>query len=179
MKQESVGLSEQTAIRWIHLPGAEVEISVEPVTHVDYEAFARQTGHHLPHHPSKAGDAATGLSAHDAEDYANWLSEQGAWQYRLPTLEEMHALAQLEEGQSDWLGWPATRSEQPSLDHECLDEWIAGSSSERSPGRNPLHAVTHPLWLINDSGPMPCAEIADVPYWFVTFRLVRQPKSHH
>lgn len=164
-------------MQWIHIPGTEIEISLEPVAHKDYEAFARQTGHHLPHHPSKAGDAATGLSAHDAEDYARWLSEKESWLYRLPTLDEMCKLAQLEAGQADWLGWPAEEPEHPSPDQDCLDEWIAGSPIRGGLNGNPLHPVTHPLWLISDNSRVPYAEIADVPYWFVTFRLVRQSKS--
>jgi hypothetical protein len=164
-------------MHWIHIPGTEIEISTEPVTFQDYEVFARQTGHHLPHHSGKAGEAATGVSAHDAEDYARWLSEKESWQYRLPTLDEMCKLAHLEAGQADWLGWPAAGSEHPSPDQDCLEEWIAGSPVRRGVSGDLLHPVTHPLWLIGNHGRVPCAEIADVPYWFVTFRLVRQAKN--
>lgn len=165
-------------MEWIHIPGTEIEISAEPVAHADYEAFARQTGHHLPHHPGSSGSPATGVSAHDAEDYAAWLSEKGPWRYRLPTLDEMCWLARYEAGQNDWLGWPESGPDDLPLDRDCLEEWLAGSPIRRGHNGNPLHPITHPQWLTADSGRVPYAEITDAPHWFVTFRLVRQPKSH-
>ncbi len=164
-------------MQWLPLPGTDSEISREPVTHKDYEAFARQFGHHVPLHPARANDAVTGVAARDAQAYAAWLSEKGPWRYRLPTVDELHQLAQQQADRIDWVGWPAAEFDSPAVDQDCLDEWIAYSPGRQKSPDNHLHPVVHPLWLVGEHKRVPSAEVADAPHRYVTFRLVRQPKT--
>ena len=167
---------EQNVIKWMRLPGTTVEISTTPVTWADYAPFAQATGRCLPRERGAPVNPVTGVSAKDAEAFAEWLSQREGQHYRLPTLEEMHALA----GQApNGLGlWPCcSRNSRQVWRHaqDCLSEWLDCSPGWTG-GQNQLNCIVHPAWFLNNHHTVTHGALADSGHSFVTFRLVRIEK---
>lgn len=157
----------------MRLPGTTVEISTTPVTWADYVRFARETGRRVPKRRGAATNPVTGVSAADSHAFAEWLSQREGQHYRLPTLEEMHALAgQVPNGSGLWPCCSGNSRQVLRQAQDCLSEWLNCSPAVAN-GHNPMNCIAHPVWLLNNHHTVTHGALADSGYSFVTFRLVR------
>ncbi len=157
----------------MRLPGTPVEISAAPVTWADYARFARETGRQVPKRRGAATNPVTEVSAADAQAFAGWLSRREGQHYRLPTLEETHALAgQARNGSGLWPCCSGNRRQVLRQPQDCLSEWLDCSPSAAN-GYNPMNCIVYPAWLLANHRTTPQGALADRGHSFVTFRLVR------
>ncbi len=164
---------EEESMEWIKLADSSVEITLMPVSWADYVSFVRESGRQMPSFRGARKDAVTGVSAKEANAFAEWLSRRDGQRYRLPTLDEMKALAdQAQDGLSIWPCWAQGRPGMRRLALDCLSEWL-NCVPEKAAAGNHLHCMIHPPWLRNNHGTAGRGALTDGGYPFMTFRLVR------
>ncbi len=163
---------EDESVKWIKLADSSVEITILPISWADYACFVRETGRRMPSLRGARKDAITGVSAKEANAFAEWLSQRDGQRYRLPTLDEMRALA--DQARNGFNIWPCWSQGKPGMRRhalDCLSEWLNCVPEEAAVG-NHLHCMIHPPWLRDNHGTAGRGALTDGSYPFVTFRLV-------
>jgi formylglycine-generating enzyme required for sulfatase activity len=159
-------------MKWMQLTGSNVEISTAPVIWADYARFASETGRRVPKRRGAATNPVTDVSAADAHAFAEWLSRREGQHYRLPTLEEVHALAgQAPNGSGLWPRCSEDRYQVWRQAQDRLSEWLDCSPAVVN-GDNPMNCIVHPAWLLNNHHTVTHGALANSGHSFVTFRLV-------
>ena len=158
---------------WLRLPGRQIEIAVAPVSRADYARFVQETRNPIPPRTGAATSAVTWVSAEEACAFAAWLSKCDVYRYRLPTLDDMLALAAVvREGGS--VGTkpvnlrPTVAEDGPSPPSEWLQ-----CVPDCGDGRLGLHCVANVSWLCRAGRASTRGALSEGRYSFVTFRLVR------
>ncbi len=158
---------------WLELPERSIEIGLTPVPRGEYARFEQETKRGQSLRSEKARGPVTGVSVADASAFAEWLSQHDGHGYRLPTLDDMRALAARL--------WPVSGvTERPgnlqrgmvSGDRDLLSEWLT-CVPDHSNGQNRLRCLTSLLWFRSRDNAGARAALADSRYSFVTFRMVR------
>jgi len=146
-------------------------VNTRPVSRKEYESFTRETGRPNPPGSAVSDSSVTGVSASDARAFADWLSRRSGRRYRLPTLDEMRALAEsARNGLNLTPCWPTRNCLARPCAHDCLSEWLDDDSAGAG---GPLRPITHPAWLVTQPS-KPCrGALTDQGYSFVTFRLAQ------
>lgn len=158
---------------WLSLPEREVEISLAPVDRASYLRFAQETGRPVPPRSGSPASPVTQVSAAEALAFAAWLSQQDNCTYRLPSLDDMLALAnygchgeQTGDALADLLESMVTDDRRP------LSEWLCCVLNQGD-GRADLRCVANPSWLRKGRRTSTRGALREGRYAFVTFRLVR------
>ena len=158
---------------WLRIPEREVEISLAPVDRASYVRFTQKTGRPVPPRSSSSASPVTQVSAAEALAFAAWLSQQDNCTYRLPTLDDLFALA--DHARSGWQtgGAPAGEGEDMARDdRRPLSEWLHCVLSQGD-GHADLRCVANPSWLRKSRRTSTRGALREGRYAFVTFRLVR------
>lgn len=96
-----------------------------------------------------------------------------AYDYRLPTLDDMLALA--DHAHHGWQAGDTPIDLQQGVvtdDRRPLSEWLQ-CVSDHGDGRAGLRCVANPSWLRREGGASTRGALSEGRYSFVTFRLVR------
>lgn len=160
-------------MNWLRLPERDVEISLTPVDRASYLRFAQETGCPIAPRSGSSASPVTQVSAAEACAFAAWLSRHDNYTYRLPTLDDMLALA--DHALSSWQtgGAPAGAGEDVVRDQRRpLSEWLHCVLSQGD-GRADLRCVANPSWLRKGRRTSTRGALREGRYAFVTFRLVR------
>ena len=158
---------------WLELPERRVEITIAPVDRASYLRFARETGRPVPPRSGSPTSPVTQVSAEEACVFAAWLSQRDSYDYRLPTLDDLLALADLEPDVGTAGNRPVYLHKNGATDdRRPLSEWLQCVPDHRD-GRSGLRCVANPSWLRSNGGPSMRGALSEGRYSFVTFRLVR------
>lgn len=158
---------------WLELPERSIEIGLTPVARGEYARFEQETKREQSLRSGTARDPVTGVTVADASAYAEWLSQHDGHHYRLPTLDDMRALAarlRRASGITDRSG--NLQRGMVSEDRDPLSEWLA-CVPEHGNGQNRLRCLTNLSWCRSRDNAGARAALADSRYSFVTFRMVR------
>jgi len=159
-------------MEWVKLPELSIEIGATPVTWQDYAEFAQSIKHPMLAQSRSPQLPLTGFSAREATAYAQWLSHQWGFTFRLPRLEEMQALAiRVRHGLNIWRCWSRTKHGVRRRADRCLSEWLDCIPGWTT-GREDLQCITLPIWLLEEHDSPQHGALSDRGYSFVTFRLV-------
>ena len=90
-------------------------ISKNEITLAGYDVFAKSSGRNIPNPKQKNRDKfpANFVSWKDADDYANWLTQQTGVKYRLPSESEWEYIASTGKKSTFWWGY----DEEPKKAH--------------------------------------------------------------
>jgi len=122
----------------------------------------------MPPRYGLATSPVTGVSAEEARDFAVWLSEQDRYDYRLPTLEDILALAdRAHDGWQVPAGGIRLQRNVGTDDLRFMSEWLQCVPKHPNSGSG-LRCIANPAWRAGIRG-----AVSDGRYSFVTFRLVR------
>jgi len=158
---------------WLRLPERQIEIAVAPVSRADYARFAQETRSPIPPRAGAVTSPVTQVSAEEAGAFAAWLSQRDSYDYRLPTLDDMLALADHTHNGGSAENKPVDlRQGAVTDDRRPLSEWLYCVPDHGSGGTG-LRCVANPSWLRRDGGASVRGALSEGRYSFVTFRLVR------
>ena len=158
---------------WLRLPERQIEIAVAPVSRADYARFAQETRSPTPPRAGPVTDPVTRVSAEEAGAFAAWLSQRDVYRYRLPTLDDMLALAGVVHEGGSVGNQPIHLRPTVAEDGPCpLSEWLQ-CVPDCGDGRLGLHCVANVSWLCRAGRAGTRGALSEGRYSFVTFRLVR------
>jgi len=158
---------------WLKLPEREVEISVAPVDRASYLRFAQETGRPVPSRSGSPASPVTQVSAAEACAFAAWLSQRDNCTYRLPTLDDLLALAdRARHGAQTGDALADLRESMVTDVRRPMSEWLHCVLNQGD-GRAGLRCIANPSWLRNERGTSTRGALSEGHYAFVTFRLVR------
>ncbi len=164
--------------------GTHAVFSAQPVTRESYKRFLADTGRPVPRALTQPGSPTrpvTYVSQLDALAYCRWLGQRDGRPYRLPTIDELQALAEesAQHGVNSDI-WAHEHGDRPEvvggLKPIWLCEWTQETEVIERPGSAPrtLGSIFYPPWLRegNMPGHAQAHVAADEGYSFITFRVV-------
>jgi hypothetical protein len=168
----------------LHTRDVNVALATRPVTRQEFKAYLAASDRSVPA-PLAHGDSPTApvtyVSQVDAADYCRWLGTQQGRSFRLPTMAELHELADdiTREGINPEV-WPHTHQLHPErrggMKPTYLCEWTQETEElpqlGGTPGRR-LGSVFYPPWVRQGSNASHAQAYlaATEGYSFITFRL--------
>jgi formylglycine-generating enzyme required for sulfatase activity len=169
----------------VHTRDIHVALAAHPVARQEFKAYLAARDQPIPA-PLARGDSpaspVTYVSQVDAASYCHWLGAQQGRSYRLPTMAELHELAEeiTQEGINPEV-WPHTHQPHPEIRGGMrptyLCEWTQETEDlpqfgDNAPGRR-LGSVFYPPWVRQGSNASHAQAYlaATEGYSFVTFRL--------
>ncbi len=173
----------------LHTRDVNVALATRPVTRQEFKAYLAANDRPVPA-PLAHGDSGTSpvieVSQVDAADYCRWFGAQQGRSYRLPTMAELHELADeiTQEGVNPEV-WPHTHQLHPEvrggMKPTYLCEWTQETEElpqlgGNAPGRS-LGSIFYPPWVRqgNNASHAQAYLAATEGYSFVTFRLAYAP----
>lgn len=158
---------------WLRLSERQIEIAVAPVSRADYARFAQETRSPTPPRAGSVTGPVTWVSAEEAGAFAAWLSQRDVYRYRLPTLDDMLALAGVVHEGGSVGNQPIHLRPTVAEDGPCpLSEWLQ-CVPDCGDDRIGLHCVANVAWLCRAGRASTRGALSEGRYSFVTFRLVR------
>jgi hypothetical protein len=168
----------------LDLRGAHEVVAAHPVTRQEYKAYLAAVGKPVPPALARGDNSSatvTYVSQADATEYCRWLSAKQGRRYRLPTMAELHELAdQITQEGIDLEVWPHTHQPHPELrggmKPTYLCEWTQETEELPRIGNTPariLGSVFYPPWVRQGSNATHAQAhlAASEGYSFVTFRV--------